>query len=48
MASTIEAAPTEFTMEQMPCGQQAANAVFFGIGVVAYNRHLSRILCLNG
>ncbi len=27
----------EFGMEQMPCGQQAANAVFFGIGVLAYN-----------
>ena len=32
----------ELGMEQMPCGQQAANAVFFGIGVVAYN--LSQVL----
>jgi hypothetical protein len=27
----------EFGMEQMPCGQLTANAVFFGIGVLAYN-----------
>jgi hypothetical protein len=27
----------EFGMEQMPCGQLEANAVFFGIGVLAYN-----------
>ncbi len=26
-----------FGMERMPCGQQAANAVFFRIGVLAYN-----------
>jgi hypothetical protein len=25
-------------MEQMPCGQKEANAVYFGIGVLAYNR----------
>jgi hypothetical protein len=27
----------EFGMEQMPCGQLEANAVFFAIGVLAYN-----------
>jgi hypothetical protein len=27
----------EFGMEQMPCGQQEANALFFAIGVLAYN-----------
>ena len=26
-----------FGMEQMPCGQSFANAVFFRIGVIAYN-----------
>ena len=30
----------ELGMEQMPCGQQAANAVYFAIGVVAYNLSL--------
>jgi hypothetical protein len=30
----------EFGMEQMPCGQLEANAVFFGIGVLAYNLSL--------
>ena len=30
----------EFGMEQMPCGQQEANAVYFGIGVLAYNLSL--------
>ena len=32
----------EFGMEQMPCGELAANAVFFAIGVLAYN--LSAVL----
>jgi len=32
----------ELGMEQMPCGQQEANAVYFGIGVLAYN--LCRVL----
>ena len=27
----------ELGMEQMPCGQQEANALFFAIGVLAYN-----------
>jgi len=27
----------DFGMEKMPCGQTAANAVFFAIGVLAYN-----------
>jgi hypothetical protein len=26
-----------FGMERMPCGERSANAVFFGIGVLAYN-----------
>lgn len=26
-----------FAMERMPCGEQAANAMFFRIGVIAYN-----------
>lgn len=30
----------EFGMEQMPCGQLEANAVFFGTGVLAYNLSL--------
>lgn len=30
----------EFGMEQMPCGQLEANAVFFAIGVLAYNLSL--------
>jgi Transposase DDE domain group 1 len=30
----------EFGMEQMPCGQQEANALFFAIGVLAYNLSL--------
>jgi len=30
----------ELGMEQMPCGQQEANAVYFGIGVLAYNLSL--------
>ena len=29
-----------FGMEQMPCGQQEANALFFAIGVLAYNLSL--------
>ena len=27
-------------MEQMPCGQEEANALFFAIGVLAYNLSL--------
>jgi hypothetical protein len=27
----------DFAMEHMPCGQFAANALFFGLGVLAYN-----------
>jgi hypothetical protein len=27
----------DFGMERMPCGQFAANALFFGLGVLAYN-----------
>lgn len=27
----------DFAMERMPCGQFAANALFFGLGVLAYN-----------
>ena len=30
----------ELGMEQMPCGQQEANALFFAIGVLAYNLSL--------
>lgn len=30
----------EFGMEQMPCGQREANAVFFAMGVLAYNLSL--------
>jgi Transposase DDE domain group 1 len=26
-----------YAMEQMPCGETAANAVYFGIGILAYN-----------
>jgi hypothetical protein len=35
----------ELGMEQMPCGQQEANALFFAIGVLAYN--LSLVLKAN-
>jgi hypothetical protein len=34
-----------FGMERMPCGQFEANAVFFGIGVLAYN--VGRMFVLN-
>lgn len=36
-----------FGMEQMPCGQSHANAVFFRIGVIAYNLFIGfkRALC---
>ena len=37
-------------MEQMPCGQFGANAVFFRMGVMAYNLFigLKRSLCSEG
>jgi len=39
-----------FGMEQMPCGQTEANAVFFRIGVIAYNLFVGfkRLSCLEG
>jgi len=33
----IKEVKAEFGMEMMPCGKSYANAVFFRIGVVAYN-----------
>jgi hypothetical protein len=36
-----------FGMERMPCGQTKANAVFFRIGVIAYNLFMGfkRLAC---
>jgi len=39
-----------FGMERMPCGQTEANAVFFRIGVIAYNLFIGfkRLSCPEG
>ena len=34
-----------FGCEQMPCGQTSANAVFFRIGVIAYNLFMGFKMC---
>ena len=42
----IESKSLGFGMERMPCGKFKANAVFFRIGVVAYN--IGRLFVLKG
>src|SRR5574337_264507 len=39
--------PRRFGLEQMPCGEVCANAVFFRLGVLAYNLFIgcTRLAC---
>lgn len=34
-----------FGMESLPCGQFAANALFFRLGTLAYNLHKGFLAC---